>query len=215
MPTHTPTLEATATIMENSDEETPGTPTSTDIAKTDPTNEDKSNTSCLTGTWIVDHASMLGYLKDQANIPDQFVVVFQTGSGDMYLDFDDTGNTSIEVDSLVISITIVGYADFTFLIIGGGKATYAANETHIATWDHEDNIKTEGSGEIEGQPTSIDAVLIVTPEQLYLESTADNIAMIVAGAPDTARITAYTCSSNSLALDPLGSQSTFWSRLVE
>jgi hypothetical protein len=152
-------------------------------------------------------------MQEVTDVSDQVELVFQTGQGDMLLSFDSEGNAGFLVDDLEIQVSIVGLADFTFFLQGEGAAQYAADESLIATWGHTQDLASAGGGEVSGRPAAAEAVLVLTPEQVFIAASSETLTLVVPGVPEDAQVTPYECEGNSLILNPDGTQSSSWTRV--
>lgn len=214
-PTTTPTATAEiAGIGGGGTSEEKTTPTAEIIQLTpDTPPEGTEVASCLIGTWSVVHESLVGYLTEVFDQSGLITFEFQTGQGDLFLTFDGEGSTSFIADDLVILVAIPELAEFKFLVQGDGLAQYAADEGSIATWGHVSALTSEGGGDISGQTTDATALIVLTPEQIFLDSTGEHATFTWIDVPDDARYTFYTCHDDSLTLNVDGTLTSEWTRV--
>jgi hypothetical protein len=214
-PTTTPT--ATAEIAgiggggSSEEQTTPSTEVMQVTLETRPEGTEAS--SCLIGTWSVVHESLVGYLTEVFDQSGLITFEFQTGQGDLFLTFDGEGSTSFIADDLVILVAIPELAEFKFLVQGDGLAQYAADEGSIATWGHVSALTSEGGGDISGQTTDAAALVVLTPEQIFLDSTGEHATFTWIDVPEDARFTFYTCHDNNLSLNVDGTLTSEWTRV--
>jgi hypothetical protein len=171
--------------------------------------------SCLLGTWSVVHESLVGYLTEAFDQSGFITFNFQTGQGDLFLTFNQDGLTNFRAANLELLVAIPDLADFLFIVQGDGLAQYAADEEVIATWGHVSAITSEGGGDIGDQSTDAAAVVVLTPEQIFLDSTGEHVTFTWVDVPEDARSTFYTCSGNSLTLNIDGTLTSEWVRASE
>jgi hypothetical protein len=171
--------------------------------------------SCLLGTWSVVHESLVGYLTEAFDQSGFITFNFQTGQGDLFLTFNQDGLTNFRAANLELLVAIPDLADFLFIVQGDGLAQYAADEELIATWGHVSAITSEGGGDIGDQSTDAAAVVVLTPEQIFLDSTGEHVTFTWVDVPEDARSTFYTCSGNSLTLNIDGTLTSEWVRASE
>ena len=186
-------------------------PTAQEVPETK--SEQGDAAACLIGTWSVVHESLVGYLTEAFDQSGLITFNFQTGQGDLFLTFDQDGLTNFRADDLELLVGIPDIADFHFIVQGDGLAQYAADEELIATWGHVSAMTSEGGGDIGSQSTDAAAVVVLTPEQIFLDSTGEHATFTWVDVPEDARFTFYACSENSLILNVDGTLTSEWTRV--
>lgn len=169
--------------------------------------------SCLPGTWVVDSASLAGHIEQVMNTSSSVSIEIEASEGALLLRFDTNGNTSYSAQDLLIQVAISGLGNVNVVVAGEGTARYAADEALLATWEHELMSDAQGEGSVAGLPSSqAAAVLVLTPEQLFLQGKSNNLIITISGVPSDANLTPYACSGDVLTLNPGNSRSTTWLR---
>jgi len=164
--------------------------------------------ACLPGTWFVDRASLASYIEEAMNVTSATSIEIEPGLGELLLTFDTDEGTSYQAQDLEFYVSVGGLADIRVVIQGEGIASYVADETLLATWDH--LLVSEALGESSSTTTS--AVLMLTPDQLFLQGKSTNLTLTITGAPSDSNLTLYACSGDILTLNPGDSRSTTWLR---
>jgi hypothetical protein len=215
IPTTTPTaLAEVAGIGGAGSGDDQSVTTTQDVQVTSETkSEQREIPTCLLGTWSVVHESLVGYLTEAFDQSGFITLNFQTGQGDLFLSFDQDGLTSFRADDLELLVAIPDLADFHFVVQGDGLAQYAADEELIATWGHVSAMTSEGGGDIGDQSTDASAVVVLTPEQIFLDSTGEHATFTWVDVPEDARFTFYACGDNSLTLNVDGTLTSDWTRV--
>ncbi len=168
--------------------------------------EDLQPSSCLIGTWSVVHESLVGYLTEAFEQSGLITLEFQSGSGDLFLTFDQDGITSFLADHLELGIGVPNIVTYHFIVQGDGLAYYAADEHTIATWGHVSAL----AGEVPGQSDNAPAVIQLTPEQIFIHNEGD---LAWSDVPEDARLTEYHCDGNNLWLNARGTLRSEWLRV--
>lgn len=144
--------------------------------------------ACLPGTWSVDRASLASHIKEAMNVSSAAVSIeIDSGQGELLLTFDTEGGTTYHVQDLEFDVSIGGLVDIRVVIQG------------------------EGSG-VGGSSTKTSAVLVLTPDQLFLQGISANLTLTITGVPSDANLTSYACSGDVLTLNPGDPRSTTWLR---
>ncbi|MFP3854346.1 MAG: hypothetical protein ACLFWD_08655, partial [Anaerolineales bacterium] len=178
--------------------------------------DESESSQCLVGRWRADHESFAGYLEDAFESPAEGLLdfEFETGRGDLFLEFTDSGEMSMEGEDFQIDLQIVGLASFTFVLQADGSATYAADDQAIAIWDVDYESATEGEGEVLSLPEiGAEAVLNITPEGLFGYARSEGYTHEIERAPAGAGHSPYQCSGDTLTLGPEGFQPVRWERV--
>jgi hypothetical protein len=169
--------------------------------------------SCLPGTWVVDTSSLAGHIEQVMNTSSSVSIEIEASEGALLLRFDTNGNTSYSAQDLLIQVAISGLGNVNVVVAGEGTARYAANEALLATWEHELISDAQGEGSVAGLPSSeAAAVLVLIPEQLFLQGKSNNLIITISGVPSDASLTPYSCSGDILTLNPGEPRSTIWLR---
>jgi hypothetical protein len=169
--------------------------------------------ACLPGTWVVDSASLAGHIEQVMNTSSSVPIEIEASEGALLLRFDTNGNTSYSAQDLIIQVAISGLGNVSVVVAGEGTARYAADEALLATWEHELMSDAQGKGSVAGLPSSeAAAVLVLTPEQLFLQGKSNNLTITISGVPSDPNLTPYSCSGDILTLNPGDPRSTIWLR---
>lgn len=181
-----------------------------------PSPDESESSQCLVGRWRADHESFAGYLENAFETPAEGLIdfEFETGRGDLFLEFTEGGEMSMEGEDFQIDLAIVGLASFTFVLQADGSATYAADDRAIAIWGVDYESETEGEGEVLSLPEiGAEAVLDITPEGLFGYARSEGYTYRIERAPADAGHSPYQCSGDTLILGPEGFQPVRWERV--
>ncbi len=205
-PTHTDNLEV-PTISTDATNEAPGTALEPETTF-EPRPDRLDGKACLIDSWSIVHESLVGYLNETFDQSGQITFEFQTGQGDLLLTFNQDGITTFRADNLELLVAIPGLAEFTFVVKGDGLAQYAAEEDWIATWGHVSAVSSEAPGD----DTGADFVMVLTPEQVFLEGFTEDNPGTWADVPQDSRLTYYACKGDQLVLNVDGTLTSEWVR---
>ncbi len=196
--------------------EDPPEPEGEEPSELAPGPDDSIASQCLVGLWRVNHESFAGYMEDAFETPAQSEVEFrfQTGRGDLFLEFSPDGVMSMSGQDFQIDMEIVGLASFTFFLQAEGSASYTANSEAIAVYNYDYESTAEGGGQVLTMPeVGAEATLTLTPDSLFLSAQSENLSRTIEGVPDESSASEYQCSGDTLVLGPADFQPVLWERV--